>query len=88
MSPEEKRQFEELKKQVKELSEPINVARIQRIMFRDDKNVTDSQVNIATVIGDSGGTVNHLDFPDRWLIIEHRKKSFLIPAYFYTRLDD
>jgi len=86
MTPEEKRQFEELKKEVAEIKSADGYAMITDSIFIDSRDVTDTDVQISTAIGGMGGTVNHLDFPDRWAVLRYKGKPYLTPLYNFTRL--
>lgn len=70
MTPQERRQFEEMQRKLDQLSAIVPV---------DDvllKNMTQQ-----TVIGSDGGTVTHIDLPDRGIVIKYKGKPYLIPAY-------
>ena len=91
MSPEEKRQFDELKQQVSELarhnSSIDRFADITDNIFINNKDVDDDQVTTTiNVVGGEGGTVDALDFPDRWVVLRYKGQPYLTPLYSYTRL--
>jgi hypothetical protein len=88
MNPQE--EIKELKETVATLMERVEELKVMvspdREIFFDNKLVTDDDVTISTAIGAGGGTVNHLDFPDRWLVKRQGTKVYLVPAYNFTRL--
>ena len=86
MTPEQLRQFEEMKKKIDEIYTSDGYAKLSNGIFIDDRIVVDADVNVSTVIGAGGGTVNHLDFPDRWLVVRYKDKPYLVPMYSFTRL--
>ena len=85
MTPEElNKKILELEKRVKGL-ETIDRNR-GLVDFVDVKAVTDGNITISTGIGAGGGTVNHMDFPDKWEVIRVKDKAYLRPLYIYTRI--
>nr|AKH48007.1 hypothetical protein [uncultured marine virus] len=89
MSPEERQEFEDLQRKVEDLSRPENAMKIERVIFNDDLVVDNTQVErTASVSGGGGGNVDVMDYPDRWIVMRHGTKAYIIPAYDFTRLDN
>lgn len=82
--------IEQLQKQIDELKKELTslqtAQKQDKIIHFDDLDVTNGDVTVSTAIGSGGGTVNHFDFPDRWIVKKHGTKTYLIPAYNFTRL--
>ena len=96
MSPEEKQQFDEMKKQLEEAKKQIaalsNVSstdfmeRIVDSRVKKVTSVTDADVTLAqSVSGGGGGSVNILDFPDRWKVEQYKGSLYRTPLYLESR---
>jgi len=71
MTPEEKRQFEEMQMKIEQMENSTSLDHVQQmldILVPSRPEVTDTDVDlVVSVSGGAGGNVTVLDFPDRWL---------------------
>lgn len=85
MTPEEQRQFEEMKLQIEEIHRLIP-AFDQSNILDGYKGVTDADIDLTvSVSGGAGGSVVVPDFPDDLILIRYNGKIGRIPFYFETR---
>ena len=83
MTPEEKEQFELLKKQVEALENVTNLDFIQKLLdylIQDTPDVVNADV-LATFTDDNGDDVDALDFPDRWVRLRLNGKLYRLGAW-------
>ena len=78
-------QILQLQNEVKELQDQLSLLLPDSSIFINNEAVVDADITISTVIPGTGGTVNHLDFPDRWLIKRQGTNVYMVPVYNFTR---
>lgn len=87
MTPEDRKQFEEMKQKLQSIVDVQNLDFIEKLVDNQIKrftNVIDADVTLAAV-DDNGDTVNVLDFPDEWKIIEYKGSLYRVPIYLESR---
>jgi hypothetical protein len=94
MTPEEKQQFEDMRRQLEEvkkmLESVLNVHNddfIEKVVDSRVKrfaDVTDSDVTIVAV-DSNGDSVSVYDFPDKWKVFEYKGALYRIPVYLESR---
>lgn len=88
MTPEQQEQFKTLLERVNTLeraeNNDTNELHIENLIKRKT-DVVDTDVQISTTIGEFGGTVNHLDFPDLFIEIKYKGVLYRVPVYETSR---
>lgn len=82
-----KRKMEQLEQTVQQLSQIQRQENIEKI---DDELVLNtsevSSANVTrTATGSASGSVDVLDYPDKWLLRKHKGVVYLVPAYKYSK---
>ncbi len=70
MTPEERQQFEQLKKEIEDIKNASNNQAFYnfiRKLIKDKPTVVDSEIDRSITVGVGGGTFSVLDYPDVWL---------------------
>lgn len=93
MTPLEKQEFENLKKQVEDLRTLLDPRFLgyakTRLPFLEkgaEVTVADSDVDRNVSIPDGGGTDDVLDYPDKWIIVRFKGTPYLLGLYNYSRI--
>ena len=94
MSPEEKKEFEDLKRRVQTLEEVTGFDFVSRLEERqivkrsdfDSTGITGSENSgnsllRDTTVGGGGGTVTHLNAPENMIEYRYKNKVYFLPAY-------
>ena len=84
MTSQERQQFDDLKKQVAELSKLVP-AFDQSNLLDGYKLTTDTEIDRSITLGAGGGTFEVLDYPDELILIRYNGKIGRIPFYNETR---
>ena len=90
MKPEELQRLENLEKEIQDLKQGLNIdiaAGLERNLsqtfmnVRNRSGVTNDDVKVTATIGMGGGTVDILDYPDRWIYVYIDEKLHRVGAW-------
>lgn len=76
--------LQELENRITKLERGYNLDFLEVLkedIFIKKSSVVDADITQTTVIGMGGGSVDHIVFPDEWLFVKYKGKSYRIPLY-------